>query len=456
MLSPTIDLPSDEALGSFAACLDATIVLAICRKQLTCFDDTLRGSWVEARKMEALYHPGRHLRVVYALLSDPDMSADRYWPEAQIVYFHWPVRPPMSRRGVVVSLGDAEVEAYCFPNDRRLRGLRCSTHRDTMIDAWQCWTTNDSKTLDGNSLQRLLVRYVPEQKWVVRLRGEFRLPDGSESEKRRIALRISSPSTCHMLAERHTRMASTNNSDAPCFTIPQVVGQNFDKGMLAVEWIRGAHADEALRSHPSQDILNETAVRLRAFHATPCPGLAMLSSENLIHRMNHAIEDLSTACPDTKPLLSQLSEAFRDDIDRPTSCTSVTLHNDFHWKQLAIKGNRFVLFDLDRMARGDALLDVVNFATQLQMLGYRSDLSVDVETAQAWRQSFLNHWADMQTQPVDELRSRCYATLSRLELARGMMRHLRPGWMELAHRCVDLSFHDYSSSSNSELGGATA
>ena len=97
------------------------------------------------------------------------------------------------------------------------------------------------------------------------------------------------------------------------------------------------------------------------------------------------------------------------------------------------------MLDLERMAVGDPLIDVANLAIQLRMLGHRPEFSMDVATARRWAQEFLDRWQSVSGEPINPTRYQCFAAISLLVLARGMMRHLRDGWRALARVCVELA-----------------
>lgn len=444
MLTTQVELPHEPALNCFEACLDGLAVLEACRAQLLDVDEKSRNSWQEARVVEALYHPKRYLRVVYALTDNPAVPGRRLWPEADLVYLSAPVRQPMSRRGTLLGLGDEKVEAYHFPNDRRLRGLRNFARRDLAMATWQQWmaSAQDTRRLDPDSLQRLLVRYVPEQKWVVRLRADLADGPSASNKTLRIAVRSAAPEHCGELLNRHQALSRSSAIDGASFVVPRVVGASVDQGLFAVEWLRGQSLCEALASQPPKEVLRETAIRLHRLHATDVGGLRAQGPPDLQARMNGAIEDLGNAAPELLPSMRAVERRFESVIATIEAAPLVTLHNDFHWNQMSIKGSRFALFDLERMCLGDAYSDVANFATQLQMLGQRPEQGLDVETTLCWRHTFLEQWQQVTGERIDSTRLALHAALSRMDLARGMLRHLRPGWRGLAQTCIEMALED--------------
>lgn len=444
MLTPLIPLPAETSLSAMSACLDPAVVLEATRSELRRVDEEARARWCEARMIEAIYHPSRYLRIVYAMVDDAETSASRTWPEGQLVYLHAPVRRPMSQRGEVIRVGGHPVEAYAFPNDRRLRGLRTFARKDLAAATWQTWAaqTGEAACMDESSMQRLLVRYVPEQKWVVRLRAEWSSATSGTPIKRRLAVRSASPASCRTLLSRHqalTKHAASGDSD---FTVPAVLGDDVDRGLIAFEWLRGNTLLEELRQGDEVAVMEAVIRAIRGFHAAEVPTLPRMTSERIAANVSDAVTDLDAACPDLREPLNEIRRRLPERLEDDGNGVPVTLHNDLHWNQFSIKGGRFAVLDLERMVRGDETVDVANFATQLQMLGCRPDVDVDTETAERWRRTFLTCWQANVGRTLPRARFHALAARSRLDLARGMLRHLRPDWPAIAEECVARSVAD--------------
>ena len=176
----------------------------------------------------------------------------------------------------------------------------------------------------------------------------------------------------------------------------------------------------------------------RSITATACSPLSVTTS-------NRPLDDLSLTCPELRQRLAEVGKTMTERLGRLEDIDSVTLHNDLHWKQILVDGERFTFLDLERMATGDPLIDVANLAAQMRMLGHRGEISVDVATAQAWAGEFLTQWERRIGKPINATRFRCYVVCSLFCLARGMMRHLRPGWRTLAQTCLELAESQLSS-----------
>jgi len=432
-----LELPTEDTHCGVVAALTPEAVLRACREQLTHLDSAERRTWQHCRAIEALYHPGLYVRIAYVLLSDEGTPPDRYWPESQIVYIHWPARQPMSRRGTLAQIDGCDVEVYCFPNDRRLRGLRKFAPRDaagTLFREWFAQSASNNQSAD-DSLRRVLIRYVPEQKLVARLRGA-----GSDEDDRcNVAVRCAMPKVARTLAARHRAVAPRVADDAKYLYVPRLIGSDDESGLLAIEWVRGRGLLEKLHSGAFERVMRRMAQTIRAFHLLPAEGLELdeLRAAEAGRRTEGAAIQLGTACPDLAPRLTALAAELRRGLTEAGDVRPVTLHNDLHWDQVRIRQRRYALLDLERMCLGDPLIDVANFATQVRMLGLRPEYETKAADAERWAHEFLQNWATTTGEPVVAERFHLHAAASLLTLAAGMMRHLRSGWPTLTRRCVE-------------------
>lgn len=452
-MTVTLDTPSDPALGRVMDCFDPESMLAACREQLRTVDSAARRSWRHARLIEALYHPGRYVRAAYAFLADASIPDHRVWPRGDIVYVHAPVRYPMSRRGTLLRLGETEAEVYRFPNDRRLRGFRKFTSQESAVAVWQKWMDHDGsgERLEPQTLQRFLLRYVPEQKWIVRLRAEAAQGSSGKMRKRRIVIRSTSPPLCATLLARYKALRRYSKEENTPYHAVRVIGQDSQQGVLAVKWAQGRSLFEVLQEEPPAEVLRTLVLAIQSFHASPVPDLPKITSTGLCLWAQEAVDDLSLACPDLRDSIVQVGETLKHRLGEPSGDHPVTLHNDLHWAQVRIDGDRLTFLDLERMAVGDPLVDVANLATQLRMLGHRSEFLVSPVTAREWANEFIRQWECIAQVRVDVDRFRGYAVLSLLSLARGMMRHLRPGWRSLATTCIHLAEAELNATSREVL-----
>lgn len=457
----TDDFPTDATLGPLTERFDAESVLAACREQMLDVTSKLavpaevKDRWQHARMIEALYHPGRYLRAAYAFVPDPSVTERRVWPEGDVVYVHVPVRQPMSRRGELIRVNGTEAELYRFPNDRRLRGLRKFAGQDAAMAIWQGWldASGTNQRLAPETLQRHLLRYVPEQKWVVRLRAKPSGTHAGKVHKQRITVRAGSPEISATLYARYTAIRRYYKSvqpssklALPVFHTARVIGHDPALGLLAVKWAHGDDLVRTLLARDADDVINEVVSVVRAFHQAEVPDLPELKASDLTRSVEEAVTDLSATCPALRETLGAVGRRLRDRIsqlgvadEQSRLAGPVTLHNDLHWKQFLFDGTRITLLDLERMARGDPLIDIANLATQVRLLGHRPEFGVDEATAAQWAGKLIERWQRESGAPIDPRRFHAYCACSTLNLARGMMRHLRLGWRELAETCVSLA-----------------
>ncbi len=445
MLTINHPIPEERKIPGFSDCLNEQAVLDVCRSQLLRVDESVRKGWASVRRIEALYHPGRYLRVAYVLLPAGDVEESRYWPEGQLIYLQAPLREPLSRRGTRLQFGSADVEAYVFPNDRRLRGMRKFAGRDTTAKTWAQWaeTTGDGQIVP-KTLQRLLVRYVPEQKWIIRLRAEFVPDSGGEPVKRRLAVRCARSAMHAVLRQRHDALNAIESNTETSFCVPKIIGSVDENTVLAVEWIRGTPLVEMLQSGDAKHVLGEVASRLANLHQTTVPDLPSLLSDDLAESARLACEDLAAAEPKWGDDLQELQSILCSALSKIEVNKPVTLHNDLHLGQISCKRERVILFDLERMAMGDAMRDVATMATQLRLCGPRPDFEVSVDTANQWSQLFLDAWCSVSGSTSDREKLSLYSALAALELGRGMMRHLKRDWVLIARSCIEFALQPCS------------
>lgn len=439
MVLDALELPAEDALCRPAALLTPGYVLDVARDELARLDTGPPEPWQHCRVVEAFYHPRRYVRIAVALLTDASTPSIRFWPDGQIAYFHWPARHPVSRRGAVVRLGDQDAELYLFPNDRRLRGLRHFTGRAAVARLWQEWGAQSGVPdgADTEALRRVLIRYVPEQKLVARIQADTLAADSDAAHRLNLAVRVSPPAICCELAQRYRTIAALARRADTFLYVPRVVGVDPTTGVLATEWVRGRSLLEKLQTGDHAQVMRRVARTLRAFHRLPAAGLEPLSNRVLLHRIRNAVFDLGLVCPELQPRLRTLAAEMRARVRGFVTVEPVTLHNDLHWNQVRIRQRRYALLDLERLCAGDPLVDAANFATQVRMLGQRPEHDVTPADASRWAAAFLEQWAAATRTPIASDRFHTFAALALLELARGMMRHFRPGWRALAQCCVE-------------------
>jgi aminoglycoside phosphotransferase (APT) family kinase protein len=243
----------------------------------------------------------------------------------------------------------------------------------------------------------------------------------------------------HICAELNRRSVAlrklTKDKTTP-FHSPRVVGHDAKLGILAVRWKHGKSLLECLRDGSGAEVLRDTAAALSAWHGIAIADLPQLTPRHQCADLDDAVHDLAHACPEAKERLETIAAALRPRINNMHPDRAVTLHNDLHAQQMGVQQNRITFLDLERMAMGDPCVDVASLVTQLRMLGHRPEMSVDPADAEQWANTFLEAWERVTGSRIDAARLHGLSILALLRLARGMMRHLRPGWREFAGQCL--------------------
>lgn len=454
MLTHPNDWPADPILGGVIAALTPSRMLPILREHARASD----GAWedrrgTECRAIEALYDPCEHVRIAFALLPSPDTELHRAWADGEVFYVRYPARPSVSRRSTVVNIDGFDVELYRFPNDRRLRGLRKFASRDRAALVWQRWLDEDEPglDLDRDSLRRSLLRYVPEQKWIIQLQGQCYDTVGDAETKRSIAVRSADADSCKVIYDRVVALRRARHQFKGSFRVPKPVALDSTLGLLAVRWIWGDTLLDLLRREEPAEIMTRVAQGLHAFHCTTIESLKPRTIRDDLESATLSARELAVAIPEAHELLGSTIEALSLLQPGTTDDQPMTVHNDFHWNQLRGRADRLTILDLERCVRGDPYADVATFVTQLSCLPLRLDLGVNEEQASRWARSFLDAWESRTGADVDSDRFRRHSTVALMTLARGMMRHLRPGWRSLALRFLERAAECVTTRQGAEL-----
>ncbi len=448
MLANPNDWPCDPVFGDVFAALSPDCVGSALRAR---FDE----SWSHCSMIEALYDPGAQVRIAYAL-SDKPLKPGRAWPDGQVVYLRYPVRRPMSRRGEVFSIDGHELELYCFPNDRRLRGLRRFSKRARAAEVWQRWQ-NESEpqlTLQPETLRRELLRYVPEQKWIIRLSAQCHNDaEGTDARaaglnrlcRRTIAVRSAEAGLCRRLHDRSRALRRAVREHEGAFHVPRAMVLDADLGLMATRWAWGDSLLDMLRANDPASVMARVAAGLGVLQRLSIDGLETVRAADRLASARECVRDLGAVLPRIRPSLEALLAELSRRCPADDPAHACTCHNDFHWNQFRGQPDRLTILDLERCALGDSCVDVATFRIQLAMLPHRPQLHVSTEEASGWSQAFRSAWESQSGSGCsaaadrggDDERIRWHSAIALLVLARGMMRHLRPGWPDLADRCLE-------------------
>lgn len=382
--------------------------------------------------VEAVYEPGRSLCAAFVLHDGLREGSEGSWFDGEGMYVRYPVREPMSRRGVIVTIDGVRYEAYRFPNDRRLGGMRRCTSREAAISLWREVAVASAAVERG--LQRTLIRYVPEHRCVARLRRR----DGAGDEDvlaGGVALRMARVRTVEPLAKRYVRARQDAKSQGLTIRFPEVLHVDAKRGLLATRWIKGTSVLEAMNGEVTPDLWTRCAAVLEAHQRLVIPGLKAQTNEVMLKDMHQRADDLKAVRPDLDGRIEDLTGKIERVLSGTRCEASVTIHRDWHFDQLRLRRRSIVVLDIDRMSRGEAMIDVANFVVQLRMLGHRPEYGISTNVATGHAQACLSAHGDPDRGPTAS-RFGAFAAMAALTLGWGMMRHLRPGWWALIEACV--------------------
>ncbi len=433
MLTNPNDWPADAAFGQAVKCLSPDRLLPVLQKLLASEDNGVQRVPTTCRVIEALYDPGDQVRIAYVVFNDDDSGTRRVWPDGDVCYVRYPVRESTSRRGMVAKVDGTEFELYFFPNDRRLRGLRKFAKRDRAAAVWQRWLADDEPGLEllPETLRRSLLRYVPEQKWIVHLHARCYDPMEGKEVKRAIAVRSASVKSCKNIYSRLVAMRRARNQIDGLFRVPKPVAMDVDLGILALRWAWGDSLIELLGKHDIQEIMHCVTTGLHALHRTPIENLSAWSLDHDLRAAQLAADNIASVLPMHRPMLDTILAHLSRSAPKLATHQMKTVHGDFYWNQLRGRSDRLTVLDIERCALGNPFMDVAMFATQLTILSDRSEFDIPKSVCNLWTQAFLSAWETTSGEPINTASVRWYTAVSLLTLARGALRHLRPGWPTL-------------------------
>lgn len=430
MLSALYDIPSHDPVAGGLAHFDEAALLRICNEQLG-GNEQEDGPWKFCRAVNAQYRPGQRIALALALLHDADVPEDRYWPQETLVHLHVPVRVPVSRRGCVVRGPAGEMEAYVFPNDRKLRSLRSMSSAAGATELWRRWFKDAGQR--QLSLRRQLLRYVPESKFIARMRERN---SDQEVQQDGLAVRVCDADRAKALIHRHRETRRLLKGRPRALDVPRVIGADADEGIVGVEWIKGDGLLETLAVGDADAVLKLLAEALHDFHSMTMAGLEQTDGAQLVASIDNATGELAIALPGLAERWHRIAALGRE-LGGGLAPASATIHRDFYFDQVRVRKHRCTIVDLERLAIGDPMIDVASFVVQMRMVGQRPELGVPGDIASRWSEQFQEHWFRVVTAPAESGAWAFYSALAAVELARGVTRRLRRGWATLAQRCLE-------------------
>jgi Phosphotransferase enzyme family len=224
--------------------------------------------------------------------------------------------------------------------------------------------------------------------------------------------------------------AEAMRGDAAPLALPRALFYEPRLRTLGLEPAPGRPYRELVRDAGFTNHLGLVGGALAGLHALEVPSLRVATLDDHISELIHPHPDaLATTLPERAGLVADILAGLRDG-ERAAACAPVPVHRDFHLGQLFRDRDRVAVIDWDLVARGDAAIDLGNFAVYLRTraphAGARGlDAFLDGYAAGAGADAFA--------------RMPLYEALTYLRLACKRVR-LRPhGWREDAVRMLHLA-----------------
>ena len=439
MLSTWFELPDNDPAVPALQRLTRESVIRMLKVSGLVPDD---GQADQMIALDAAYEPGVSVRAAFAWLPDTSIPEERVWVEGQVFYLRGPVREPMSRRGQLAELDGEAVELYAFPNDRRLRDLRRVTKNAALGELWASWFGEEV------DVRRTFLRYVPESKFVCRVRPvDKSMVDEVRAEG--VALRVVRAKTAKHMIECHRALADQGNQAGGTLHIPPVLAADEASGLIAIPWLGGVSLDDKLRRTDPKRVMRRLVDAVQTFHRIRIDGLEPFDPITACDQTTVYLDELATALPTYRDQLRDIKSAFINFRNLPAYPDPVTLHNDLNWSQLQIRNSRYTLLDFECMVAGDPLIDIAHMDLYLELASARRDFAITEAESTEWRGLWLSEWNERLPGRLSEDAYRYYRTASAIRVARGMIRHLRPVWRDALPNLIRIA-------SDALLGDRTA
>ena len=234
-------------------------------------------------------------------------------------------------------------------------------------------------------------------------------------------------------AMRAVGRALRASDDAP-LAVPAVHHWHARTGVLVQTQVPGRPLLPLLATRRRHDALVQAARALAALHASGARiGPATTMVDHVAELIHPPPEVVARAMPALGPRIRAVAAALRRWQAGAPPVAAVPIHRDAHPRQMTVDGPRVWLVDWDLAARGDAALDVANFALYL-----RTRLAHDGDGA---AETFLAACRAHGSHPGDRLGA--FTACMALRLVCKTWRLRQPGWparmrtfLALAERAV--------------------
>lgn len=222
--------------------------------------------------------------------------------------------------------------------------------------------------------------------------------------------------------------AALEQLDNPPLAVPRVLDWNGRRRVLLQSLAPGRPLLPELHSTRRRAALRAAGRALACLHRTPVRvGRITGVAEHLTDLVRPHPDVVALDLPALGARMRAVTAALRawpppSDVERP-----VAIHRDAHARQMFLDGPRVWLVDWDLFARGDAALDVANFAVYL-----RTHLTRDAEAAALdFVEAYVAAGADVTA------RLPRFTALTYVRLIAKNCRLRRPGWQQRIRLYLD-------------------
>ena len=158
----------------------------------------------------------------------------------------------------------------------------------------------------------------------------------------------------------------------------RLLGVDARRRLIAMSWLPGRSLAEQLRVPvPAMDHVEKSGALLAGLHHPPHDGLPAWSEVAATARLIEIVGGLDVLCPDEAARARALAQRVSESLATDHGAT-VTLHGDFHPRQVLIDGEAMSLIDFDEAMSGPAAVDVGTFISRLHMNAIRHEISESV------------------------------------------------------------------------------
>lgn len=333
----------------------------------------------------------------------------------------------------VMALPQQGAILYFFPNDHIIDGLRVLSNpkkiQRILYDHLDKFPEDEWRISD-KKLNIMTMRYKPERRAVIRCDTKA---VNRETEKRKplsVFMRIYAEDDGRRIFEAHRKIYDMSRSSG-LFSVPRPIAYIPDRKLFVMEAIRGRQLLDELKGDNGVTAVTRTAFALASLQGFDKVEAEEKSWENCMVEAAATGEMVTRILPDqAEPADNILNELKRG---HDSSFGKGLVHGDFYHGQVLYDDQDISIFDFDRLARGDTLMDVGNFIAHLRLLNLQDEIAVSREFEKAFTGAFER--AVGRPIPHDNLNK--WIAFGLFQLSVTPFRTANPQWRRLTESIID-------------------